>query len=59
VKISSELPRAIHRDLAAYAEVLAKETGQTGVQPAKLVAPMIARFMAAVRAFSKAKRATD
>jgi hypothetical protein len=55
MKISIELPAAIHRDLALYADALAKEAGQTAVEPAKLVAPMIARFMAPDRAFAKAK----
>jgi len=58
VKIAIELPAAIHRDLALYADALAKETGQA-VEPAKLIAPMIARFMAADRAFAKMKRAKD
>jgi Protein of unknown function (DUF2274) len=35
----------------AYAEALARETGQTIVDPAKLVAPMLTRFMATDRAF--------
>jgi hypothetical protein len=56
VKITVELPAAIHRDLALYAEALAQEIGQAAVEPAKLVAPMLARFMAADRAFTKAKR---
>jgi hypothetical protein len=56
VKITVELPAAIHRDLALYAEALAQEIGQAAVEPAKLVAPMLARFMAADRAFAKAKR---
>ena len=59
VKIAIELPAAIHRDLAAYAEALANETGQTAVEPAKLIPPMIARFMASDRAFAKAKRVKD
>jgi hypothetical protein len=59
VKITIELPAAIHRDLAAYADALAKETGHTAVEPAKLIPPMIARFMASDRAFAKAKRAKD
>lgn len=59
VKIAIELPAAVHRDLAAYAEALARETGQAAVDPTKLIAPMIARFMAADRAFAKAKRAKD
>ncbi|MGO9719410.1 MAG: DUF2274 domain-containing protein [Methylocella sp.] len=59
VKLTVELPAAIHRDLAAYTELLAKETAQAAIEPAKLIAPMIARFMASDRAFMKAKRARD
>ncbi len=59
VKIAIELPAAIHRDLALYAEALANETGQAAVEPTKLIPPMIARFMASDRAFAKAKRAKD
>jgi hypothetical protein len=59
VEIAIELPAAIHRDLAAYAEALARETGQAAVDPAKLIPPMIARFMASDRAFAKAKRAKN
>lgn len=55
VRLTLELPAATHRDLVAYAEVLARETGQT-FDPAKLVAPMLARFMATDRAFTKARR---
>ena len=29
VKLTVELPAAVHRDLLAYAEVLARETGQS------------------------------
>jgi hypothetical protein len=56
VKVSFDLPAAIHRDLVAYAEVLALEGGQHVADPAKLIAPMIARFMATDRAFAKARR---
>ena len=56
VKLTVELPAAVHRDLLAYAEVLARETGQPIADPLKLVAPMLARFMAAGRAFAKARR---
>jgi hypothetical protein len=59
VKIAIELPAAIHRDLVLYAEALAKETGQAAVELAKLIPPMVARFMASDRAFAKAKRAKD
>jgi hypothetical protein len=55
VKLTVELPAAVHRDLAAYAEVLARQTGQK-VEPAKLIAPMLARFMSTDRAFLRARR---
>jgi hypothetical protein len=38
------------------AEALARETGQAIADPLKLVAPMLARFMATDRAFAKARR---
>jgi hypothetical protein len=56
VKLAIELPAAVHRDLRSYAEVLARETGQPIADPSKLVAPMLARFMATDRAFAKARR---
>jgi hypothetical protein len=55
VKLAVELPAAVHRDLAAYAEVLSSESGQA-IEPAKLIAPMLARFMVTDRAFAKARR---
>jgi hypothetical protein len=55
VKLAVELPAAVHRDLVAYAEVLGGETGQA-VEPAKLVAPMLARFLSTDRAFLRARR---
>jgi hypothetical protein len=57
IKLTVDLPGAIHRDVAAYAELLGKETAQAAIEPAKLIAPMIARFMASDHAFMKAKRA--
>jgi hypothetical protein len=59
VKLTAELPAAVHRDLLAYAEVLARETGQEIAEPTKLIAPMLARFMATDRAFAKIRRATQ
>jgi len=56
VKLTIELPASVHRDLMAYSEVLAHETGQSISDPSKLVAPMLARFMATDRAFAKARR---
>jgi hypothetical protein len=59
VRITIELPAALHRDLVAYAEVLGRETAQPSIEPAKLVAPMLARFIATDRAFSKARRSAQ
>jgi len=56
VKLTVEFPALVHRDLLAYAEVLARETGQPIPDPLKLVAPMLARFMATDRAFARARR---
>ena len=55
VKLSIDLPADIHRDLVTYAEVLARETGQKN-EPAKLVAPMLQRFMATDRAFARLRK---
>lgn len=59
VKISIELPAGVHRDLVAYAGVLSRATGQATPDPAKLIVPMIERFMATDRAFAKARRETS
>jgi hypothetical protein len=56
VRLTVELPAPVHRDLLAYAEVLAREIGQPIPDPQKLVGPMLARFMATDRAFVKARR---
>lgn len=59
VKITLDLPAGLHRDLIAYAEVLGRTTGRSVPDPAKLIAPMIERFMATDRAFAKARRDRD
>jgi hypothetical protein len=56
VKLTIELPAVIHRDLVAYANALGRETGQGVVEPAKLIGPMLVRFMATDRAFAKLRR---
>ena len=56
VKLAVELPASVHRDLVAYAAVLGRTSGQPPYDPAKLIVPMIERFMATDRAFSKARR---
>jgi hypothetical protein len=55
VKLTVDLPAHVHRDLVIYADLLARETGQSIPDPAKLVAPMLARFMATDRAFARAR----
>ncbi|MDR6190303.1 hypothetical protein QE372_002571 [Agrobacterium pusense] len=57
VKIAVELPATLHRNLVAYAEILARETGQPLADPMKLIVPMLERFIATDREFAKARRA--
>ena len=59
VKLSLELPAALHRDLVAYAEALARETGQPAADPVRLIVPMLERFIATDRGFAKARRAAN
>jgi len=56
VKLTIELPGAVHRDLLAYANTLARENGQSAIEPARLIIPMLTRFMATDRAFAKLRR---
>lgn len=56
VKLTVELPAAVFRDLAAYAEAIGQESGQAAPEPVKLIAPMIQRFMTTDRAFAKLHR---
>ena len=56
VKLTIELPAAVHRDLVTYAELLGRESGQAVSEPAKLIAPMLVRFMATDRAFKSRRK---
>ncbi|BCH29804.1 hypothetical protein MesoLjLc_17340 [Mesorhizobium sp. L-8-10] len=56
VKVTVELPAALHRDLVAYAEVLSRETGQQIGDPVRLVVPMLQRFIATDRGFARSRR---
>lgn len=58
VKITADLPAEVHRDLLAYAEALARETGQPIVDATRLIPVMVERFMASDRAFTKSSRRT-
>ena len=57
VKLTVELPAAVHRDLITYCELLVRESGQPALEPTKIIAPMLARFMSTDRAFAKLRRA--
>ncbi|KIZ35207.1 MULTISPECIES: DUF2274 domain-containing protein [Rhodopseudomonas] len=56
VKITLDLPAALHRDLFAYAKALSKEQGQEVTDPLRLIVPMLERFMATDRGFASARR---
>lgn len=59
VKITLELPASLHRDLTAYAAILAGEVGQAPGDPVRLIVSMLERFIATDRGFAKARRAID
>ena len=59
VRITVELAAAVHRDLVAYAKALAHETGQADLDPARLVGPMLQRFMATDRGFARFRHKTN
>ena len=59
MKLSVEVSASVHRDLVAYGQVLARQTDQDAVEPARLVAPMLARFRATDRVFTKLRRGTS
>jgi len=54
VKVTVELPAALHRDLTDYGRLLAE--GSAPIEPAKLIVPMLERFIATDRGFVKARR---
>lgn len=56
IKVRVELPANLHRDLTIYAEILGRETEQPPADPARLIIPMLERFIATDRGFAKAKR---
>ena len=58
VRLSIELPASVHHDLEAYGLVLAGD-GSQPVPPARLIAPMLERFMATDRAFRRYRSKAD
>lgn len=59
VKVSIELPAKLHRDLVDYAEILGMQGGQAVEEPARLIVPMLERFIATDRGFAKARRSVS
>lgn len=55
VRLTVELEPRLHRDLLAYADAFGREHGQV-IEPTKLIAPMLQRFMASDRGFARARR---
>ncbi|WP_048645300.1 DUF2274 domain-containing protein [Nitratireductor soli] len=55
VKVTLELPAPLHRDLIEYGRLLA-DAGNPPIEPARLIVPMLERFIATDRGFAKAKR---
>ncbi len=53
VRVSIDIAAPIYRELVAYGSILAKETGQTKIDPTKLIAPMIEKFIKGDKAFRK------
>ena len=56
MKLTVDLPAGLHRDLVAYGEILGREAGQPPIPPARLIVPMLERFIATDRGFAKARR---
>lgn len=56
VKVTLELPASLHRDLTAYADILARESGQSATDPVRLIVPMLERFIATDRGFATARK---
>ena len=56
IRLSIELPASVHRDLLDYAQARARETQLDALEPAKLIPPMLARFMSTDRGFAKARK---
>lgn len=53
VKMTIELPATLHHSLVQYAQILARETGSTTLDPSRLVAPMLDRFIKGDKVFLK------
>ncbi len=59
VKVTVDLPAATHRNLLAYAQAHAAQTGGKVAEPARLVVPMLDQFMASDRAFVRGRKGRE
>lgn len=59
IKVTVELPAALHRDLVTYAELLSHESGQQVGDPIRLIVPMLLRFIATDRGFARSRKTPD
>jgi hypothetical protein len=57
VKLTLELLAHVHRDLVGYGQAMAATPGGRAIDPVRLIAPMLSRFMPFDRAFSRGRNA--
>lgn len=58
VRVTLDLPPALHRDLVRYGQLLGPPGG-AAIEPVRLIAPMLAQFIGSDRAFRGARRRSD
>ena len=56
VRLTLDLPARLHRDLVAYGQILGEGAP---IEPMKLVAPMLERFIATDREFARVRRGVE
>lgn len=56
VKMTIDVPPATYRNLVAYAQAHAAQTGGKAGEPVRLVVPMLDQFMASDRAFVRGRK---
>jgi hypothetical protein len=59
VKLTIEIPARLHSDLVAYGVAINGGNASAAPTPEQLVAPMLVRFIATDRSFTKARRAVQ
>ncbi|WP_343699204.1 DUF2274 domain-containing protein [Caulobacter sp.] len=56
VKMTLDVPPATYRNLMAYAQAHAAQTGGKVAEPVRLVVPMLDQFMASDRVFTRGRK---